>query len=121
MVVGAGPSGRRCTSRSRSAPRANTGGPSKPRRQDDSTRAPPPSRRPAGVRSDAVLAARVRDTLPDSVFSIVEEARAVFGNHAALGGWIHVPGLDLLDLVRQQLHAMRIDAAEISFYERRRD
>src|SRR5438132_13464873 len=114
MVVGAGPSGRRCTSRSRSAPRANSGGPSKPRRQNDSTRAPPPSRRPAGVRSDAVLAARVRDTLLDSVFFIVEEARAVFGNHAALGGWLHVTGLDLLVLVLQQLHVMRIYSAESS-------
>ena len=70
---------------------------------------------------DAMFAASRCDTLPDSVFSIVEEARAALGNHTALGGWIHVSGLNLLDVVRQQLDAMRIDTAEISFYERRRD
>ena len=67
--------------------------------------------------ADTMRAADFRDPLSDSVFSVVEQARAHLGDHVTVGDLAHVARLQLLDVVGQQLDSMRIDAAEIGFHQ----
>jgi hypothetical protein len=64
-------------------------------------------------KADGVIAALFGNPLPDGVLRIKVKAGSAFVNDSAIGVEIEVAGLNLLEIIDQQLHAMRIDAAEI--------
>lgn len=58
--------------------------------------------------------------LADSVLRIVYQRPAVFRNHAPVGVDVDVPHQDQLNVERQQLQPMGIDAAQIRGHQRSR-
>jgi hypothetical protein len=63
-------------------------------------------------------AADARDLLSGSVRAVIQQACSGFQRDAAFGAGVHVAALDLFHVVRQQLHAVRIHAAQVGGHQR---
>jgi hypothetical protein len=63
--------------------------------------------------TNRLAAADLRNPLPDSELTVVGQAGAVFTHDPAVGSWMDVPNLDLIEIVRQQLQAVRVDSAQV--------
>jgi hypothetical protein len=66
-------------------------------------------------------AAGFRNPLADAALTVVYQARSVFANDSSVGSDIYISHPDLLQIERQKLKSMGINAAQVCGHERLSD